>query len=120
MSNTVEFKCAIATDSTLQGNPAQALPGLAAKTFKDGQDILEQTYGSTLNPMESYLDITSLMQQAGRGAQGIVIGDKVGDPYSHAFNVVNQFGAVRYIDGQIGGGVKNIGQYDYFWFIKTK
>jgi hypothetical protein len=43
------------------------------------------------------------MSDAGAGSRGIVIGYKEGSEFSHAFNVVNQNGTIRILDGQIGG-----------------
>ena len=113
-------KCAMALDTTLGGAPAQAMPGLASKTFAGAQGILESAYGAKLVTMPSQAAIESTMSAAGNGARGVVIGYESGAAYSHAFNVVNQQGTIRFLDGQIGGAAKNVGQYDHLWFIRTK
>ncbi len=66
-------KCAIATDATLGGSPAQALPGLASPTFRGAKDILETSYGEKLNQMASAAAIENNLAAAGNGARGIVI-----------------------------------------------
>lgn len=113
------LKCALATDATLAGYPTQALPGIASPTFAGGQRILEQTYGAKLLTVESHEVIAATMVEAGSGSRGIVIAYQNGAEYSHAFNVVNQSGTVRFLDGQIGGAAKGVAEYDRFWFIKT-
>ena len=114
------IKCATALDNTLAGYPAVAMPGLASNTFAGGRNILENTFGSKLLKMNSIDEITSAVSVGGHGARGIVIGYGSGSPYSHAFNVANQTGIVRYLDGQIGATVKDINQYDNFWYLPTK
>jgi Papain fold toxin 1, glutamine deamidase len=113
-------KCSIAVESTLSGRPAQALPGLASKTFAGAKKILEETYGSELVSMPSRKAIVDVIADSGNGARGIVIGYKKGQSFSHAFNVVNQDGKIRFLDGQIGTAARNVHKYDQFWFIKTK
>jgi Papain fold toxin 1, glutamine deamidase len=112
-------KCSMALDATLGGAPAQALPGLASKTFAGAQNILENAYGAKLTTMDSQAAIVSAMTDAGNGARGIVIGYQSGASYSHAFNVANQHGTIRFLDGQIGTAAKNVEQYDRLWFIRT-
>ncbi|NJL00460.1 MAG: hypothetical protein HC910_07770, partial [Spirulinaceae cyanobacterium SM2_1_0] len=111
-------KCAIAVDATLQGRAAQALPGLAADSFSGAREILEATYQSQLKQVASAEKIQDILLSAGKGSRGIVIGYKHGEAYSHAFNAVNQRGAVHFLDGQIGG-VANVDIYDVFFFIRT-
>jgi filamentous hemagglutinin len=112
-------KCSIAVDSTLAGRPAQALEGLASADFPGAVKILEEYSGSKVRTMSSAAQIEKVMSGAGTGSRGIVIGYKEGSEFSHAFNVVNQNGTIRFLDGQIGGAAKKIDQYDYWWFFKT-
>lgn len=112
-------KCAIALENTLAGYPTQAMPGLAAKTFSGTKAILEQQYNGKLNST-NISDIQTEISGAGNGSRGIVIGWQQGTSYSHAFNVVNQNGVVKFLDGQIGGNAVNISQYDHWWMIRTR
>ena len=42
------------------------------------------------------------MAAAGAGARGIVFGQRAGGKVGHVFNVINQQGVVRFVDGQTG------------------
>ena len=44
------------------------------------------------------------MQAAGPGARAKVYGAHPGNQLGHVFNVVNQGGVIRYVDGQTGRG----------------
>lgn len=46
--------------------------------------------------------IDQAMQEAGPGARAIVYGEPRAGGTGHVFNVVNQGGVVRYLDGQTG------------------
>ncbi|MFM0467709.1 two-partner secretion domain-containing protein [Paraburkholderia strydomiana] len=89
--------CAIATDATLRGNPASALPGSPTSLV-----VLQQQFGSRFAPATTSSIEQSLLQQ-GNGATGIVYGfPPAGSDVGHVFNVVNQNGTIRYLDGQTG------------------
>ena len=92
----MEFDCVIATDATLAGRPASALPGGPAPIT-----VFEQLFGGQFLEMASKESIDQAIQAAGRGARGIVYGERTGG-VSHVFNVINQRGLVRYLDGQTG------------------
>jgi len=113
------IKCALALDATLGGSPTQALPGIAADTFAGGRRILEQTFGASLVKIGSPEAIAQAISEAGPAARGIVIGYQNGQPYSHAINVVNQDGVIRFLDGQIGEAAKDVDKYDHYWLIIT-
>jgi hypothetical protein len=113
------IKCALALDATLGGSPTQALPGIASNTFDGGRKILEDTYGTKLIKIDSPEAIAQVVSGTGPAARGIVIGYQSGESYSHAFNVVNQNGVIRFLDGQIGEGAKDVGRYDHYWLIIT-
>ena len=52
------------------------------------------------------------MQAAGHGARGIVLGYTPGEKLGHVFNVVNQHGVIRFLDGQTGKpAILNFKQY---------
>lgn len=79
--------------------------------------VLEQQYGSTFGPATTIDDITQQMSDAGDGSTGIIFGSR-GDATGHVFNVVNQQGAVRLLDGQTGG-MANTNGYTNFYLLRT-
>lgn len=92
--------CSIATDATLAGNPASALPVF----HKNGVplSVLEERYGLRFSTPMTTGEIAMQMLQSSNGARGIVYGwNGPGEP-GHVFNVVNQNGVVRFLDGQTG------------------
>ncbi|MBI6674841.1 toxin glutamine deamidase domain-containing protein [Pseudomonas syringae] len=92
--------CSIATDATLAGNPASALPINSTKGVP--LTVLEKQYGAKFSGVSSLETITQHMIGGGDGARGIVFGSYGPGQPSHVFNVVNQNGAIRYLDGQTG------------------
>lgn len=105
--------CAIATDSTLKGFPAAAMPGSATPISE-----LETMFGNKFVPMANgQADIEAAMQTAGPGAKGIVFGWNGPGQVGHVFNVANQGGAINFVDGQIGGA--GAGSFAHFqrWFL---
>ena len=104
--------CSIATDATLAGRPASALGGGPFRI-----DTLEKIYGAKFGGPTSIGGIESQMAQAGGGARGIVFGSR-GTEVGHVFNVVNQNGVVRFLDGQTGT-VANVRGFDAFRLLRT-
>jgi hypothetical protein len=104
--------CAIATDATLARRPASALPGGPTSI-----GVLEQQFGGQFVKMASKQSIDQAMQVAGPGARAIVYGERAGG-IGHLFNVVNQGGVVRYLDGQTGQ-VASFAGYKGFRLLKT-
>jgi RHS repeat-associated protein len=88
--------CAIATDATLAGNPASALPGGPTRI-----SVLEQQFGAKFGPAGSIENVKSSLSAAGDGSRGIVFASR-GNEVGHVFNAVNQGGVVRLLDGQTG------------------
>ncbi|MEX3634722.1 toxin glutamine deamidase domain-containing protein [Paraburkholderia sp. BR14320] len=81
----------------MRGNPASALPGSPTSLV-----VLQQQFGSRFAPATTSSIEQSLLQQ-GNGATGIVYGfPPAGSDVGHVFNVVNQNGTIRYLDGQTG------------------
>ena len=105
--------CAVATDATLAGRPASALPGGATPI-----SILEAQYGGRFSQSMSPAQISEAMSAAGNGARGIVFGSR-GKDVGHVFNVTNQNGTVRYLDGQTGKSAKVDG-YESLHLLKTE
>lgn len=89
--------CAIATDATLAGNPASALNG--GRTLVSD---VEKFFGKRFGSLTSASRIEAQMLRAGDGARGVVFGSR-GSQTGHFFNVVNQKGTIRFLDGQTGG-----------------
>ncbi|WP_414615132.1 hemagglutinin repeat-containing protein [Stenotrophomonas pavanii] len=92
--------CAIATDSLLAGNPASALPIYSTKGVSIR--VLETQFGGRFGAATTQQGVISQMAGAGNGARGIVYGTYPSGPPGHVFNVVNQGGVVRFLDGQTG------------------
>lgn len=104
--------CAIATDATLAGRPTSALPGKPTKIT-----VLEKYFGRKFRPVHGQAQITNAMTKAGPGARGIVFGGRKGG-VGHVFNVVNQKGTVRYLDGQTGKSATFDG-FSHFGLLRT-
>jgi hypothetical protein len=105
--------CTIATDATLAGRPASALDG---GPFSVG--VLEQFFGSHFGMPGSISSVSDSMLVAGSGARGIVFGYRGNGSVGHVFNVVNQNGVVRFLDGQTGGAA-SLNGYQSFLLLRT-
>ncbi|MFJ4391794.1 toxin glutamine deamidase domain-containing protein [Pseudomonas soli] len=92
--------CAIATDATLSGFPASALP--VNHTRGVPLSVLEKHFDAKFTGVMKPQAVELEMIRAGNGAQGILFGTYAGESVGHVFNVVDQKGVVRYLDGQTG------------------
>ncbi|MCI2245824.1 hemagglutinin repeat-containing protein [Xanthomonas sp. PPL568] len=108
--------CAIATDATLAGNPASALPIYSTKGVPI--TVLEKQFGGRFASPTSSEVITNQMLELGPGSRGIVYGSYGPGQPGHVFNVVNQNGVVRFLDGQ-SGTAANLEDFKYFMFLRT-
>ena len=107
--------CSIATDATLAGNAASALPGSPTSI-----SVLENTFGGTFQPVSGQMQIGSILSQAGNGSRGIVFGESPSGDVGHVFNVMNKNGSIQFLDGQIGGsGLGNFNNFQNFQFLLT-
>jgi hypothetical protein len=106
--------CSIATDVTLAGRPASALKGNNTPI-----NVLEKLYNNKFARMKSQEEITSKMLKDGSGSRGIVyvIYDTI-PPSAHVFNVANQGGVIRFLDGQTGGKA-SFNRVVHMRFMKT-
>ncbi|WP_420139756.1 PAAR domain-containing protein [Sphingomonas sp.] len=104
--------CAIATDATLAGRPASALGGGPFRLT-----VLEKEFGNKFGPETSIQNISSAMQESGPGSRGIVFGSR-GTNVGHVFNVTNQKGIVRFLDGQTGKAA-DVSGFDSFRLLRT-
>jgi len=80
--------------------------------------VLEARFGGQFVRVGSEQTLNQAMQAAGPGARGIVFGEPVGGGVGHVFNVVNQGGVVRYLDGQ-SGQVASLAGYAGFRLLRT-
>jgi RHS repeat-associated protein len=105
--------CAIAGDARLGGSAASALDvGLQF------QSVIEANLGGSFAPVSGQSEITSILEQEGPGARGIVWGSRGAGAIGHVFNAVNQGGVIRYIDFQSGGAASFEG-FKSFDFLLT-
>lgn len=105
--------CAIATDATLAGRPASALGGGPFRI-----DALEKTFGGRFGAPGSIGSVSEALSAAGPGARGIVFGSRGSGEVGHVFNVVNQNGVVRFLDGQTGRAASLEG-FQNFQLLRT-
>jgi hypothetical protein len=107
--------CSVATDSTLGGSAASALPGNPTSI-----SVLENTFGGTFQPVSGQMQIGSILSQTGNGSRGIVFGESLNGNVGHVFNVLNKNGSMQFLDGQIGGsGLNNFNNFKNFMFLLT-
>lgn len=83
---------------TLSGNPAVSLPSNRPVNIA----VLEKQYGGRFGSATTDGGIEQQTLNAGDGARGIVFGYRGPNEAGHVFNVVNQNGVVRFLDGQTG------------------
>ena len=78
--------------------------GIALNVGPLNISVVEQNLGGVFKPVASEGAIVSTMSKAGNGAQGVVyVGSGKAGEVGHVFNVINQKGAIRFVDGQTGG-----------------
>jgi Papain fold toxin 1, glutamine deamidase len=107
--------CALATDATLAGRPACALPGGATSIR-----VLEAHYGRAFKYASSAAKVAAILERAGPGARGIVFASRGTRRPGHLFNAVNLDGTVRFVDGQRGGPAAVDGEgYVAFFLLRT-
>jgi hypothetical protein len=104
--------CAIATDLTLAGSPASAIPGRALMLRE-----LAARYDSMF-VMADREWITQQLLDAPSGARGIVFGMRDGRE-GHVFNAVQEDGHVYFIDGQTGKAAAVQENYVKLFFLRT-
>jgi hypothetical protein len=102
--------CAMAVDKTLGGNPASAIPWTYRKVIKNGKvvDEISFNYGTDLRVLENEygkkfiknMTPDKIKQTLKPGQRGIVYGYIKGRDIGHVFNVVNENGVIKFLDGQ--------------------
>jgi hypothetical protein len=107
--------CALATDATLAGRPACALPGGATSIR-----VLEAQFGRPFEYVSSRQRMVAKLERAGPGARGIVFASRGTRRPGHLFNVANLDGEVTFVDGQHGGTAALDGEgYVAFYLLRT-
>jgi hypothetical protein len=107
--------CALATDATLAGRPACALPGGATSIR-----VLEAHFGRPFEYVSSRQRMVAKLARAGPGARGIVFASRGTRRPGHLFNVANLDGKVTFVDGQHGGTAALDGEgYVAFFLLRT-
>jgi len=104
--------CAIATDATLAGRPASALGTTGVQPIA----ALEKEFGAKFTHGVGIKQIEAAVGQPGQ--RGIVFGIPTKGGDNHVFNVVNQKGVIRFLDGQTGK-VADITRYKFLSFLPT-
>lgn len=105
--------CAVATDFMLRGHLSSALLS-QPKPISE----IEAVYGRKFSAPTTIDSIRQQMASAGHGAYGIVFGGRSGAP-GHVFNVVNQGGVIRFLDGQTKAPAILNNGYQFFQLIRT-
>lgn len=107
--------CVVATDATLAGRPASALPGSPVSI-----SVLEDHFARKFVFISSRATIEAAMQASGPGARGIVFASRGPRRPGHVFNVVNQDGTIHFIDGQRASSASFDGEgYRGFYLLRT-
>ena len=104
--------CVISTDATLAGRYASALETAGPTALS----VLEREFGGSFTHGLSLNRIQGLVSEAGH--RGIVFGNRGAGEVGHVFNVVNQKGVIRFLDGQSGKAAE-LGGYKNFSFLPT-
>lgn len=106
------INCAIAQDAMLAGFPAWALAGGPERIT-----VLEEYFSARFGAPCSLVSVHDHMVSAGFAARGIVYGYRTSG-VGHVFNVVNQRGLIRFLDGQTGQSARLDG-YLQFQLLRT-
>lgn len=106
--------CALATESTLRGYPASAIPRIPAGPISS----LEKYFpGRSFRP-STLSNIVDDMKKSGDGARGIVFGGNRRGEVGHVFNVINRKGDIIFLDGQTGKA-SHVARWGNFQIMRT-
>lgn len=94
-------KCALATDLTLSGQPACANRGGVTER-DDVSTLFGYPRGKGWFFVADKAHIECLLKMWGARSRAVVFARRSGEQGGHYFNVINQRGAIRFIDGQTG------------------
>lgn len=113
-------RCAIETDKMLSGKPFEAPEAGGPYPVTEAVEYSRGIGGGTVfHEPRTIADIEKSMERFGPGARGIVVGDRGPDKVGHAFNVVNQRGTIRFLDGQSGGAADLEDGFKFFHILFT-
>ena len=114
-SNSNCVNCALATDATLAGRAASALPG---RPISPNKLITDGYFDGKFVRVSGIEDIRKRMERAGSGSRGIVLG--VRDPgINHVFNVINERGVVNFLDVQTDSVANTADNFVSFMLLIT-
>ncbi|MEH1124110.1 RHS repeat-associated core domain-containing protein [Micromonospora sp. CPCC 206061] len=107
-------RCAIETDKLLAGKLTYGAPGGGPFPISEITDYSKRPFHKrNLN------EIVDRMEEYGAGSRAIIVGVRKAGP-GHAFNVVNQGGVIRFLDGQAGGRANTNDGYTSFYITFTQ
>ncbi len=102
--------CAITLDRRLGGSLASAMYGSPA-----GLEEITGVLGGSFGEVSGMMEIGSILSKSGNGARGIVAGANSIDDIGHVWNVINDNGVIRFLDGQTGEVPERVlGNFDMF------
>ncbi|MGW5579021.1 RHS repeat-associated core domain-containing protein [Micromonospora chokoriensis] len=108
-------RCAIQTDKMLAGDSWSPAPSGGAFPTTE-----ITAYSGRPFHRRSVDDIVKTMTAFGDGSRGIIVGGRGPGKIGHAFNVVNQRGVVRFLDGQSGTAANLNDGFVEFWITFTQ
>lgn len=119
--------CAIAVDSTFAGKPASALPWTYQKVIKNGNliniisyrkgthiSVLEKEFGKKFTGEVTLDFVKNTLKPRQRG---IIFAYNKNSNIGHFFNVINENGVIKFLDGQTGKSADLI--YDVYKLLPT-
>ena len=92
---------AVAVDATIKGRAATALPDFF-NNIESGAVALDLTEMFGRSSSSNFMQMVSKIQNSGHGTTAIVTSIPGQGKLGHAFNIVNDGGTVRILDGQAG------------------
>ncbi|MGW8360483.1 toxin glutamine deamidase domain-containing protein [Streptomyces wedmorensis] len=99
------------------GKPMHETPAYYGKTEAD---IKLLSYQGKTTVIKARLDMQKEVQAWGPGSRGIVFADRPDNLPGHQFNVVNDGGVVKFLDGQSESRAQFAGKgYSEYWLLKT-
>lgn len=87
-------------------------------SYKRGTEpiVLEKEFDAKFSSAWT-TNLDDLVKDLKPGKRGIIFGYKKGSNMGHVFNVINENGVIKYLDGQTGRRAKLV--YDYYKFLPT-
>ena len=116
-------RCVVATERVLAGGRASAMPYELTAEITGWDQHMEfmDEFGPNVKLSHAFTntrDLETLMEQWGHNSRVIVSAARKGD-IGHFFNAINLDGIVHFVDGQVGGSVWSMGQFERFTIFRT-